>query len=163
MENMCGVPGRVGARKFPNIFSQKWQPQHKLITAFRDQFGCFGQVSKNWNIFRNATSACYIKPLHEDDPHWNCREKSEIWFRYFGFDKQASTSDGTPNRHEPFRNTCIKLEPGTSGTMPGQREKGDIELHSGKPQRKTNMAQTQRVAHRNTACTHWVIKHYLLK
>ena len=46
MENTCGVPGRVGARKFLTIFSQKWQPQRELISAIRDQFGCLGKILK---------------------------------------------------------------------------------------------------------------------
>ena len=49
----------------------------KLMTAFRDQFGCFVNVSKIKTSSESATSVCNIKPIHEDNSHWSLQEDSK--------------------------------------------------------------------------------------
>ena len=81
-------------------------------------------------------------------------ENSKDFVSAFRVCQTSQHVDWEPQTSEPFRNTYTKLGTRTSGTMPEHRE-GRTETRSGKPQRRTNKAQTHRVAHRNTTCTHY--------
>ena len=111
---------------------------------------------KNWTSLENRHIGTphkgrYMKMIHIKN--WN-REFEGFHVSVQGLTNKPTCWLGTPNQREPFRNTYTKLGTRTSGTMPEHRE-GRTETRSGKPQRRTNKAQTHRVAHRNTTCTHY--------
>ena len=81
-------------------------------------------------------------------------ENSKDFVSAFRVCQTSQHVDWEPQTSEPFRNTYTKLGTRTSGTMPEHRD-GRTETRSGRPQRRTNKAQTHRVAHRNTTCTHY--------
>ena len=111
---------------------------------------------KNWTSLENRHIGTphkgrYMKMIHIKN--WN-REFEGFDFSVQGLTNKPTCWLGAPNQREPFRNTYTKLGTRTSGTMPEHRE-GRTETRSGKPQSRTKKAQTHRVAHRNTTCTHY--------
>ena len=68
---------------------------------------------------------------------------------------------GTPSQREPF-GTHVQQEPELQ--EPFQNiEKGDREEQKWQATKENRRGPNPRAAHRSTACTHSVIKHYLLK